>query len=185
MIAHDFLILRNKKKLNLIVSKKCKLNILTTKDVSKKYINWLNNYDITKYTEQSKIKHSPLKVKKFVLTKYKSKYDFLFGIFVDNNHIGNIKLGPINWKHLVSDISFFIGDKNYWGKGIASEAVKKVVKFSFTRLKLHKINAGYYENNMPSSIVFKKCGFAIEGVRKNNIIFEGKKISSILVGKSK
>ena len=35
---------------------------------------------------------------KFVEEKLQSKFDFLFGIFLNNNHLGNIKLGPIDWE---------------------------------------------------------------------------------------
>jgi len=182
---NPYLKLKEKKKLSLLLSNRIKLNILTTKDVTTKYVSWLNNYEITKYTEQSKNRQTNSSVKEFVLKKYKSKYNFLFGIYVNDNHVGNIKLGTIKWDHHVSDISFFIGDTNYWGKGIATAAVKKVVNFGFTKLKLNKVNAGYYQNNLSSAKVFKKSGFSIEGVRKNNIIYEGRKINSVLVGISK
>ena len=46
-------------------------------------------------------KHSLADIRKFVVEKNKSKNEFLFGIFIEkrneNLHIGNIKLGPINF----------------------------------------------------------------------------------------
>ena len=47
-----------------------------------------------------------------------------FAIKTTDKHIGNIKLGPINWIHRYGDISLLIGDKDYWGKGIATEAIR-------------------------------------------------------------
>ena len=105
-MMNPYLKLKEKKKLSLLLSNRIKLNILTTKDVTTKYVSWLNNYEITKYTEQSKNRQTNSSVKEFVLKKYKSKYNFLFGIYVNDNHVGNIKLGTIKWDHHVSDISF-------------------------------------------------------------------------------
>ena len=55
----------------------------------------MNNKSIVKYTEQRYYKHTEQSVKKFVDKKFKSKNNFLFGIFFHKKHIGNIKLGPI------------------------------------------------------------------------------------------
>jgi|TARA_B110000438_G_scaffold287710_1_gene320321 RimJ/RimL family protein N-acetyltransferase len=171
-----------KKDLQLLVNDHCVLRIITKKDISNNYIRWMNDSEITKYTEQRYQKHSSENIEMFIEDKLKSKLDFLFGIFFENKHIGNIKLGPVKWEHLSSEISFFIGEKNFLGKGIMSAAVNKIVDFAFQELGLEKINAGYYEKNIASGKLFEKCGFNIEGVRDSNIIFEGKRIKSVLVG---
>ena len=44
--------------------------------------------------------------------------------------------------------------------------MRRVVNFAIKNLKLHKINAGYYENNVGSKKVLKRCGFVVEG-KKN------------------
>lgn len=69
------------------------MRILTKKDVSDKYVLWLNDYEVTKYTEQRYRQHSRVDIEDFEVEKFKSKFDLLFGIFKDNRHIGNIKLG--------------------------------------------------------------------------------------------
>ena len=119
---------------------------------------------------------------KFVFEKYDSKDDLLFGIFVDGLHIGNIKLGPINFEHLSADVSFFIGDKNFLGMGITSKCLHKLINFATEKLKSKKINTGYYENNIVSEKVLKKCGFIYEGRRLSNIIFEWEGINTIMLG---
>jgi len=95
-----------------------KLNI--KKDISKKYQNWMNDYDVHKYTEQKYKKQSLLDIKNFIKEKNKSKKDFLFGIFLKdknkNIHIGNIKLGQIDFIHKNAEISYFIGEKNCGAK---------------------------------------------------------------------
>ena len=100
------------------------------KDISNKYLNWMNDLEVHKYTEQRYIKHSLVNIRKFVREKNKSKNEFLYGIFLKKKnlkiHIGNIKLGPINFTHKTGEISYFIGEKKFWGKGYAALAIKKI-----------------------------------------------------------
>ena len=67
----------------------------------------------------------------------------MFGIFLNDNHLGNIKLGPIDWAKREAQISFFLGEKKIWGKGIMFKVIKKLLSFSFQTLKLTEIKAGY------------------------------------------
>ena len=178
--------MKNTKDINkdskIIVDENCFLKILKKSDVTPKYISWLNDYEVTKFTEQKYFNHTYESVLNFVIEKYKSEQDFLFGIFFKNSHIGNVKLGPIKWEHKSAEISYFIGEKEFWGKGIATKCIKKLVQFGIKELFLEKVNAGYYEKNIGSGKVLKNCGFEIEGIRKSDVIFENQRIKSILVG---
>ena len=120
--------------------------------------------------------------KTFVSQKYDSASDLLFGIFFDGTHIGNIKLGLIKFEHLSAEVSFFIGEKEFWGKGVASKCVETIVQFAITELGLKKVSASYYENNIGSANVLKKCGFVVEGTKVSEIVFENKRINHVLVG---
>ena len=166
----------------LEIDKKFYLKTLQTFDVTNSYVQWLNDYEVTKYTEQKNFNHTIDSVNEFVDEKYNSSTDQLFGIFYENIHIGNIKLGPIQWQHKAAEISYFIGNKDFWGKGIASKCINAVLEYATINLSLEKINAGYYDLNIGSAKVLKKCGFIIEGERVNDLIFEGKRINLILVG---
>lgn len=170
------------KKIEIKIDDQIYLRTLFASDVTQDYVGWLNDYEVTKYTEQKNFKHSHSSTLEFVEQKVLSKKDILFGIFFKSRHIGNIKLGPINWFHSSAEVSFFIGDKNFWGYGIASKCVKSLVNYAVGDLNLKKINAGYYQENLGSAKVFKKCGFSIEGIQAKNILFEGKRISLVLVG---
>jgi len=155
------------------------------KDVTNKYKSWLNDIAIKQYTEQKYRKHSIKDIKKFIIEKNNSKDEFLFGIFLKrkkNIHIGNIKLGPIKWFHKSAEISYFIGEKKLHNKGYASEAIRKILVFA-KKIKIKKINAGFYSINKGSEKVLKKNGFKIEGILKSQIINKKKRIDSIIMGK--
>jgi len=50
-------------------------------------------------------------------------------------------------------------ENKFWNKGIATEAIKQIIKFGFSRLKLTKIWAGTIINNPASGRALEKAGF--------------------------
>jgi len=171
-----------KKIITLKVDEQIFLKVLKSTDVAEPYVDWLNDYEVTKFTEQKYFNHTLQSTKAFVSQKYNSENDLLFGIYFDATHIGNIKLGPIKFEHMSAEVSYFIGDKRFWSRGIASRCVEIIVQFAVMELGIRKINAGYYENNVGSAKVLQKCGFVVEGIKVSDVIYENKRINSILVG---
>lgn len=165
-----------------VILKKLNLN----KDISKKYQNWMNDLEVHKYTEQKYTRHSLTSIRKFVREKNKSKNEFLFGIFLNNNnsylHIGNIKLGPVNFIHKNAEVSYFIGEKELWGKGYTTLAIKEIIKIA-KKMGLKKLRAGLYEMNIGSKKALEKNNFKLEGKLKSELLFNGKRCNAYLFGK--
>ena len=90
--------------------------------------------------------------------------------------IGNIKIGPINKKHNHADISYFIGEKDLWNKGIATECINLASSFGFSDLHLHRVEAGTYSKAIGSQKALEKNGFSREGVFRKQAISNGEYI---------
>lgn len=166
---------------NKIILKK-----LVKKNISTKYEDWLNDKSINRYTEQRFVKHTKKSIWKFVNAKNICKNEFLFGIFIiyqkKKIHVGNIKLGPIDFNHKRADISYFIGDKNFHQKGIMYFAIKKIIKKAQQK-KIKKLNAGCYSNNIASIKLLKKLKFKKEAIFYSHVVYQGKRIKSYSFGK--
>lgn len=152
------------------------LDRLKTDDVTEDYVNWLNDPVINQYLESRYIKHDIGSVKLFVEAMSQDNKNFLFGMFCRKTfkHIGNIKLGPIDYRYKRADIGLIVGDKNYWGKGIATEAIALLTDFAANDLNLHKLEAGCYTSNIGSLKAFLKEGYLIEGTLKEHVKLDGK-----------
>lgn len=161
------------------------LRQLTLDDVSQKYLTWMNDEDVNMYLESRWSSHSINSLRQFVETMVKSSNNYLFGIFTkdDDKHIGNIKIGPINQIHRFASIRLFIGDKNYWGKGIATSAIKQITDFAFNEINLHKVTAGMYESNTGSFNAFMKNGFVKVGVYTKHLFSGGNYQNEIILEK--
>ncbi|MDO8430351.1 MAG: GNAT family protein [bacterium] len=154
-------------------------------DVTEDYVGWLNNKEINQYLESRFVTHTLESVEAYVEKNIGDPDIFFFAIIrKDNNcHIGNIKLGPVDWHHKIGDIGIIIGDKDSWGKGYATEAIAILSSFAFSELGLHKLTASAYENNVGSIKAFQNAGFSEEGRKKNHYLYQDKYIDSVLLAK--
>ena len=162
---------------------KIELNLINESHVGEKYVDWLNDYDVVRYTEQRFTHHKESEIKSYVKHILSSESEFLYGIFHEGIHIGNIKIGPINTQHQVADMGYIIGEKAYWGKGIMTEAIRIASGYCKEIYKLKKITAGVYENNKASIKVLQNNGFKQEGILISQVDFEGDRINVLLFGK--
>lgn len=168
----------------IIYGERIYLRHLTEEDASEDYVRWMNDPDINQYLESRFYAHTIESTKAFIRSVTNDN-NYQFGVFVkeDNKHMGNIKVGGINHYHKFADIGFLIGEKDYWGKGIATEAIGLATNFAFNVLKLHKLWGGAYSPNVGSVKAFMKNGYEQEGIKRSQYLFEGKYVDDIMYGK--
>jgi len=81
-----------------------------------------------------------------------------------------------------AEIGITIGEPEYWGKGIGTEAVSLMLNYGFNTLNFRKIVAGVNAPNTRSLGMCKKLGFIEEGHQKDMDFIDGKWIDIILLG---
>jgi len=157
------------------------LRTVQKKDVTIRYLSWLNDPEVNQFLETRFTPQTIEGIEEYVNQVSYDKSTFFFAIFYKktNEHIGNIKLGPINWIHKFAEISLFIGEKKYWNKRLATEAIKIISSFAFRKLNLHKLTAGAYANNLGSIKAFKNADFHEEAAFKKQYIFNGQYVNRV------
>lgn len=88
----------------------------------------------------------------------------------DGRHIGNLKLGPINWSHMISDMSTVIGDRSTWGQGRARDAIRLGIGIAFDELNIRKLSASIDSDNIGSIKAYTGAGFHIEATLKDQFM---------------
>lgn len=86
--------------------------------------------------------------------------------------IGTIGLVSINLEHSLAEVGYSFAPKS-WGQGYATEALKKLIDYSFNTLRLHRLEAQCDSRNTHSANVLKKCGFQLEGLMKQRLYVKG------------
>lgn len=59
---------------------------------------------------------------------------------------------------------FYLLKAGYWGKGLASEAARALLDYTFTQLKLSSIHGGAAPENLASKRVMEKIGMKYIGL---------------------
>jgi len=67
----------------------------------------------------------------------------------------------------------YVLSKDYWGKGITTEAVKEIIRFGFNEMDLVRIQAKCFVENIGSSRVMEKSGMQFEGVIRKGMFVKG------------
>jgi ribosomal-protein-alanine N-acetyltransferase len=160
---------------DFVSSDRLTLRSLTLMDVTECYLGWLNDPEVNRFLETRWRPQTMESVRDFVEGCNARPNEKLFGIFLktDGCHIGNIKVGPRKPHQPYAEVSLFLGKKEAWGKGYASEAIAAVSRHAFAALDVIKLGACAYEVNQGSINAFRKAGYAIEGVRRRHYILDG------------
>jgi len=169
-----------KKKIK-INNKKIFIRNLVLKDCNLSYVKWLNDPYINKWLEVRWKKQNIKSVGQFVKKMNKSNNNYLLGIFLkkEKKHIGNIKIGNIDYNNKSAEIGFFIGEKKYHGMGIASQSIKLISAYCFGSLNLKYLFGQVYEQNIASQKCFLKNKFVKSGYFRNKVVYMNKRTNLI------
>lgn len=149
----------------------------------KSLIENINDKSIYRYTCSIPHPYTKKHAREFInLVKQKRKDEIHLSIDLDGKIVGGI--GLIKIKKHRAEIGYWLG-KNYWNKGIISEAIRLVSDFGFNKLKLKRIQALVFPQNKASSRVLEKNGYKLEGVLKKYAMKDGKVLNDLLYAKTK
>jgi len=150
------------------------LRILTVNDVTQSYVDWFKTSDVTRFSDNQYRKFNLETQKKYVMDCILNNNLDLYGIFENKNHIGNILIEGLNSPHKCAEISYVIGNMDYWNKGVGFFAISKIINISRTKYKLNKLYAGVAEHNIGSIKILEKNDFKLEGKRSEHLFYNGK-----------
>lgn len=168
---------------NFADGKKIYLREVRESDVNERYYSWMNDHEVTQFLESRYYPNSLNKIADYVKSKDGDPNNVFMAI-VDKAagaHIGNVKLGPIDWIHRTAEVAIILGEKTAWGKGFGTETLELITQYAFKKLNLRKLTAGCYSNNKASEKAFVKAGYVVEGVRKSHFYCDGSYVDYVLL----
>ena len=97
----------------------------------------------------------------------------LFAITFEKQVIGNFGIvTKTNIYRKNVEIGFFVSEK-FWGKGIATKAIRATVSYAFETFDIVRIYAEVFSDNIASRKALEKAGLKIEATIRQNIIKNG------------
>jgi len=145
----------------LISSTRVKLSAMTEADVSKEYLETLNDIEYMKYSRNATFIHT-IESQNQYITDFKLSNHLLFSIKDAGNErmLGSINC-YIDFSRMELDLGFLIF-KNHRGKGYASEALGLLIPYLQSQFPGMTAVIGSNKDNLAMHEVAKKLGFQLE-----------------------
>ena len=150
------------------------LRRLTVKDSKEAFDHWCSNPNVSRYTLWDT--HKDESVTERLYTMWEKEYEFndTFRWIVElkSTHelIGTIDVASKAYIRFGAvEIGYCYGE-DYWHKGYATEALKRVIRYLFDEVGEEVIYADYMEKNPNSGKVMNKAGMTYEGFKRGRVI---------------
>lgn len=141
----------------------------TLDDVDAAYANWMSDPEVARYVTWEA--HPDRDVTREVLSvwigQYANEHYYHWGIEMDGVLIGDIAVVMGSEQHEHAEIGYCLSRK-YWGQGVMSEALGRVLRFMFKRMRVHRIMTRHDVQNPGSGSVMRKNGMTKEGTMREH-----------------
>lgn len=150
------------------------------------YMSWLRDLEVVVniYRLEYLLPLSIKTVEEYVESLLGSGKDCFFAIHENTTgrFIGTQRIGHIDWRAGTGDIGVMIGDRQSWGKGYATDAVRTACYYAFTTLSLRRLTGGTGASNVAMRKCFVGLGFQEEGCLRRHLLMRGNYEDHILFG---
>jgi len=148
------------------------------------YNSWFYDQEVTKYNSHGLFPYTK-KQKESFMNEIDSKERIVWKVMLSqkitefDTHkiasiwIGNISLQSFNWINRSAEFAIVLGDKNYWGKGYGTEALRLLIDHGFNKLHLNRIWTGTASINVGMNKIATNLGMDAEGQFREAVYLDG------------
>ncbi|MFC1883613.1 GNAT family N-acetyltransferase [Thermodesulfobacteriota bacterium] len=150
------------------------------KHLSQRYVNWLNDPDVVRFSEQRFKSHTLDSCREYMHSFEGTPNFFWACVSLDPNigHIGNIN-AFIDINNMSADVGILIGESKQWGKGYGFEAFTAVVNFLFREEKIRKVTVGTLVVNKGMMKIISRLGMIDDGRRLRHVLLNGEEVDVV------
>ncbi|GIV66946.1 MAG: N-acetyltransferase [Bellilinea sp.] len=131
---------------------------------------------------ESAARYNPKQVREFLEKEIDSMHFYIIQRLEDDQKIGLIDLNGIDWVSRNAWVGIGIGEREFWGKGYGTDAMRVLLRYAFTILNLQRVTLNVFDFNQRGYASYKKCGFKEEGRLPSALLKAGKRWDLIFMG---
>jgi len=90
-------------------------------------------------------------------------FGFDIRALAEDRLLGFVYLGIINWIDRDAWTAIAIGERDSWGQGFGTDAMRITLRYAFSELHLHRVTLSVFSNNTRAIRSYEKAGFRHEG----------------------
>lgn len=96
--------------------------------------------------------------------------------------LGSVRLDRVDLADRRASFAIGLLRSENLGKGIGTEAARRVLSFAFSELKLHRVSLRVLAINERAIRSYQKCGFRIEGRERETAFLDGEWHDDLIMG---
>lgn len=126
---------------------------------------------------------SPAQQRKELEEETRNDKNFSFAVRVLD---GDAKIGFtalwVNWPLRDAWVAIGIGERDYWGRGYGTDAMRLTLRYAFDELNLHRVTLTVWDVNERAIRSYEKAGFKREGLQRETMLREGRRVDTVVMG---
>jgi ribosomal-protein-alanine N-acetyltransferase len=152
-----------------------------TKHLTARYVSWLNDPAVVKFSEQRHRLHSLASCKAFAESFAESRNHFwaIISKGKADEHIGNL-VSYMDTKNRIAELSILIGEASARGCGLATEAWCEAIRHAFEKENMRKVVAGSMSENKSMLQIFSRSGMSIECRQAKHFMLDDREVDLIV-----
>ncbi len=127
-------------------------------------------------------RYNPKQTQSFFEKEIGSMHFFMIQRLEDDRKIGMIDLSGFNWLVGNAWVGIGIGERELWGKGYGTDAMRVLLGYAFTELNLNRVTLNVFEVNQRGLKSYAKAGFREEGRLPKVLRKAGERYDLIFMG---
>jgi len=135
-------------------------NLVPSAESFDEYLSWMNGQE-NEFIESARKDFSIHELNEFVIEKNQVSNAILIGVFSrkGNEHVGNVKFEPIDFRLNTAWMGILIGNSNFKGKGFSQEIITASCDYLSRVHQIYEIYLGVHPKNIAAVNAYKKCDF--------------------------
>jgi len=101
---------------------------------------------------------------------------------LDGRTIGIVALREAEPEIGEAMLDIYLGEKDTWGQGYATDAMRTICRYGFDKMRLHRISLTVIAENEAARRVYEKVGFVEEGRMREAFRRDGKWHAKVIMG---
>lgn len=165
-----------------LVGAKAYLRPLEEADAAGCY-EWISDPDVRRTLGMRARPNTEAQAREYIRSiDFRSEQGFAIVTREGGVYVGNTSLHEIDYVDRRAMLGIVIGRKDFWDKGIGTEAVALLCRHAFETLNLHKVCLNCDATNERALKVYARLGFKVEGRRREQHFYEGRYLDDVIMG---
>jgi ribosomal-protein-alanine N-acetyltransferase len=161
----------------VLETQRLRLTPFTEADVTDRYVGWLNDSDVVRYSEQRHRRHDRKSCAEY-FESMRNQYFCSIRLKGSDTHIGNIS-ATVDSPNRTADLAILIGEKSAWGKGFGLEAWTAMMQYFLRRPAIRRVTGGCAANNAAMVAIMERAGMKHDFTRPRAFLIEGEEVDSV------